>query len=197
MNKREYWLEKGYTEEQVTEILNGFHESSKGLQKELADIKAQNVTYANDNATMKTRLEEIDKANMSEQEKLEQMKKETLKNLSDSKKILNSAKAKEILTETGISGEELDKVVNSIVSEDEKLTIENATNIATIYKNIKEQTVKKTKEDLLNMNLKPNYSNKDSNNGIMTKEEFNKLSYNEQKKLKDERPEEYRAIMEK
>ena len=197
MNKREYWLEKGYTEEQVTEILNGFHESSKGLQKELADIKAQNVTFANDNATMKTRLEEIDKANMSEQEKLEQMKKETLKNLSDSKKILNSAKAKEILTETGISGEELDKVVNSIVSEDEKLTIENATNIATIYKNIKEQTVKKTKEDLLNMNLKPNYSNKDSNNGIMTKEEFNKLSYNEQKKLKDERPEEYRAIMEK
>lgn len=197
MNKREYWLEKGYTEEQVTEILNGFHESSKGLQKELADIKAQNVTYANDNATMKTRLEEIDKANMSEQEKLEQMKKETLKNLSDSKKILNSAKAKEILTETGISGEELDKVVNSIVSEDEKLTIENATNIATIYKNIKEQTVKKTKEDLLNMNLKPNYSNKDSNNGIMTREEFNKLSYNEQKKLKDERPEEYRAIMEK
>lgn len=197
MNKREYWLEKGYTEEQVTEILNGFHESSKGLQKELADIKAQNVTYANDNATMKTRLEEIDKANMSEQEKLEQMKKETLKNLSDSKKILNSAKAKEILTETGISGEELEKVVKSIVSEDEKLTIENATNIATIYKNIKEQTVKKTKEDLLNMNLKPNYSNKDSNNGIMTKEEFNKLSYNEQKKLKDERPEEYRAIMEK
>ena len=197
MNKREYWLEKGYTEEQVTEILNGFHESSKGLQKELADIKAQNVTFANDNATMKTRLEEIDKANMSEQEKLEQMKKETLKNLSDSKKILNSAKAKEILTETGISGEELDKVVNSIVSEDEKLTIENATNIATIYKNIKEQTVKKTKEDLLNMNLKPNYSNKDSNNGIMTKEEFNKLSYNEQKKLKDERPEEYKAIMEK
>lgn len=197
MNKREYWLEKGYTEEQVTEILNGFHESSKGLQKELADIKAQNVTYANDNATMKTRLEEIDKANMSEQEKLEQMKKETLKNLSDSKKILNSAKAKEILTETGISGEELDKVVNSIVSEDEKLTIENATNIATIYKDIKEQTVKKTKEDLLNMNLKPNYSNKDSNNGIMTREEFNKLSYNEQKKLKDERPEEYRAIMEK
>ena len=197
MNKREYWLEKGYTEEQVTEILNGFHESSKGLQKELADIKAQNVTYANDNATMKTRLEEIDKANMSEQEKLEQMKKETLKNLSDSKKILNSAKAKEILTETGISGEELDKVVNSIVSEDEKLTIENANNIATIYKNIKEQTIKKTKEDLLNMNLKPNYSNKDSNNGIMTRDEFNKLSYNEQKKLKDERPEEYRAIMEK
>lgn len=197
MNKREYWLEKGYTEEQVTEILNGFHESSKGLQKELADIKAQNVTFANDNATMKTRLEEIDKANMSEQEKLEQMKKETLKNLSDSKKILNSAKAKEILTETGISGEELEKVVKSIVSEDEKLTIENATNIATIYKNIKEQTVKKTKEDLLNMNLKPNYSNKDSNNGIMTREEFNKLSYNEQKKLKDERPEEYRAIMEK
>ncbi len=197
MNKREYWLEKGYTEEQVTEILNGFHESSKGLQKELADIKAQNVTYANDNATMKTRLEEIDKANMSEQEKLEQMKKETLKNLSDSKKILNSAKAKEILTETGISGEELDKVVNSIVSEDEKLTIENATNIATIYKSIKEETIKKTKEDLLNMNLKPNYSNKDSNNGIMTRDEFNKLSYNEQKKLKDERPEEYKAIMEK
>lgn len=197
MNKREYWLEKGYTEEQVTEILNGFHESSKGLQKELADIKAQNVTFANDNATMKTRLEEIDKANMSEQEKIEQMKKETQKNLSDSKKILNSAKAKEILTETGISGEELEKVVKSIVSEDEELTIENATNIATIYKSIKEETIKKTKEDLLNMNLKPNYSNKDSNNGIMTREEFNKLSYNEQKKLKDERPEEYKAIMEK
>lgn len=195
MKERKYWLEKGYSEEQTTEILNELHESSKGLQRELENVKALNVTYANDNATMKTRLDEIDKNNMTEQQKIDKMLKDAEKKLRESEIILNTSKAKEILSSIGLVGDELEEVAKSIVTNSEETTIKNANNIANVYKNMREQTIKKTKEEIANINLKPNNKDKDNDDSGMDYNKFQKLTYNEQKKFKDENPEAYKNLI--
>lgn len=187
--KREELIAKGYTEEQATELLNLFH----GEQK---DIKAQNEKLQNDlnvaNNTItnlskfKTSFEELQKSQMTDQEKLEAMKKETERNLAESKVIVNTAKAKTILAELGDID---DSIVNSLVTEDLAKTEANAKALVDLIKNRDESVAKKTKESLLNANLlPPNPSNVQTNAGTgsnkeMTKEEFKKLPIVEKNKI--------------
>ena len=73
--KREDLLAKGYTEEQVTDILNTFH----GINKENEKLKGELIEKADIEAKFNeanAKLEEINKASMTEQEKFEAMKKE-------------------------------------------------------------------------------------------------------------------------
>ena len=75
--KREDLLAKGYTEEQVTDLLNTFHEvnnENKKLQSEL-DKKASLETQ---NQELQKQLDEIHKANMTEQEKINAEKRFTI-----------------------------------------------------------------------------------------------------------------------
>ncbi len=62
------------TEEQITNLLNNYHiqESSKvkELEKQINSLNEQNSKYS-DYDEIKSKLDEINKANMSEQEKLE------------------------------------------------------------------------------------------------------------------------------
>ena len=79
-------LGEGATEEQITNLLNNYHvqESAKAkeLQEENARLKAENSKYG-DYDNIKKQLDDINKANMSEQEKLDAQKKEIEKNLRD------------------------------------------------------------------------------------------------------------------
>lgn len=179
-------LGEGATDEQISSILNAFHSDLDAKEKEISSLNSK-LQKQNDYDAIKNELEEIHKANMSEQEKLEEQKKEIAKNLHDSKIIVNTAKAKEILAGLPIS----DEIINSLVRDDEGVTITNATNLKTQIESLKAETDKKVREELANIDLKPSISNVPQDGGAMTWDKFEGLSIEEQNKFAEEHPDEF------
>jgi len=184
------------TEEQITNLLNNYHiqESNKvkELETQLNGLKEQNSKYS-DYDEIKSKLDEINKANMSEQEKLEAQKKEIETNLKNSRIIVNTAKAKEIL-----AGLELDDdLISLVVSDDANKTIESANKLKAKFDIQKETVAKQTKESLQTLNLDPtlpNVNQNEENNVIDTFEKFGKLSAEEQNKWISEHPTEFENL---
>jgi len=187
-------LGEGASEEQITNLLNSWHiqESAKvkELESQVNDLTQQNTKYS-DYDEIKNKLEEINKANMTEQEKLEQMKKETETNLKNSRIIVNTAKAKEILA--GLDLE--DDLIKLVVSDDETKTIDSANKLKAKFDSQKDIVAKQTKETLMSADLKPSISNVNPNeDGTMTLDKFSALSSEEQNKWIEEHPQEFQNL---
>ena len=182
-------LGEGATEEQITNLLNNFHNMEKVKNDEIATLKAENSKYSDYDA-IKSKLNEIEKANMTEQEKLEQMKKETEMNLKNSRIIVNTAKAKDILAGLDLD----DDTIAMLVSDDEAKTINNATKLKEKFDTLKANVEKQTKESLVVADLTPSISNVNQNEGAMTLDKFNDLSAEEQNKFIEEHPEEFAKL---
>lgn len=181
-------LGEGATEEQVTNFLNEWHNAKKEevstYESQLNDLKNQMNKYS-DYDEIKSKLDEINKANMTEQEKLEQMKKEAETNLRNSRIIVNNAKAREIL-----AGYDLDDdILSMLVSDDETTTINRANKLKSKFDTQKENVAKETKESLMSIDLKPNMPNVNQNENVIdTFEKFGNLSAEEQNKWLSENP---------
>lgn len=184
-------LGDGATEEQVTNLLNSFHNAEKSKNDEIATLKNQ-LTQFSDYDAIKKQLDDINKANMTEQEKLEEQKREIEKNLSESRIIVNTAKAKEIL-----AGEEIDEdIIASLVTDNLDTTVAKATKMKQTLTALRDSVSKKTKEDLTNANIDPSLSNVNPNKDDtpMTFEKFSNLSVAEQEKFIEEHPEEFENL---
>lgn len=180
-------LGENATEEQVTNLLNTLHNQTNALKKELEEEKAKQSKYS-DYDEIKSQLDAINKANMTEQEKMKADREEIAKNLRESKLIKNRAKVMEVLAGKDID----DDIIDSIVGEDENISIAKATKLATKLDSLIADTKKKTEEELATLNVKPNLSNVDPNkDGVMNWEKFSKLSQEEQNKFADEHPDEF------
>lgn len=183
--ERKDLLEKGYNEEQVTEILNLLHSEKANSTKLQKDLDKANSTIA-DLSKVKEDFSKLQKTQLSEQEQLEAMKKEIAEQLKQSKLIRSRAEAKNVFAEIG--GVD-DKILESIATEDFEQTKVNAQALVDLIKARDEETIKKTKEGLLNANVlpntKPNVNTEGGNNvdNTMTKEQFNKLSRAEKSKI--------------
>lgn len=180
-------LGESATEEQITNFLNNYHLNENAKVKELQDqldaLKSENSKYS-DYDTIKSKLNQIEQANMTEQQKLDQMKKETENNLRESRIIVNTAKAKEIL-----AGENIDeKLIASLVDDNLENTISKATMFKQTLTNLKDSVAKQTRESLVNTDLKPTIPNVNPNENVMTLEKFGNLSAEEQNKWLQENP---------
>ncbi len=189
--KREDLLAKGYSEEQVTDLLNMYHEQNSEISKLSKQLESKNQVEAT-NAALQKQLDDIKKANMTEQEKFEQMKRETELNLANSKKIYNKAKVKEILAGYDIE----DDIINSFVSEDETSSINGANLFKSRLDTIIANTTKQVQEKISNIDVKPNPTNVPQESDVMTKEKLQKMSMTEQKHWKDENPEKWKELYE-
>ena len=182
-------LGEGATEEQITNMLNLYHNSNKTINDELNIYKAKINAYS-DYDELKKYKEDVEKSKLTEEQRIEQLKKETDDNLKKSKLILNTAKAKDIL-----AGIELDDdLINALVSDDFDKTVSNATKLKEKMENLKTETEKKTKEDLITTPVTPNPSNVIPDSGKMTMEKFMSLSIEEQNKFAEENPTEFEKL---
>ena len=183
------------TEEQVTNLLNNFHlketEKVKELENKINSLTEQNSKYSDYDA-IKQQLEEINKANMTEQEKLEAQKKEIETNLKNSRIIVNTAKAKEILAGLDLD----DDIISLVVSDDANKTIDSANKLKAKFDMQKETVAKATKESLITLPLDPALPNVNQNNSnvIDSFEKFSNLSAEEQEKWINEHPTEFENL---
>lgn len=186
-------LGENATEEQITNLLNSWHieESAKvkDLEGKVNDLTNENSKYS-DYDSIKKQLDDINKANMSEQEKLAAKQKEIEENLKNSRIIVNTAKAKDILAGLNVN----DTIVSKLVSDDETATINAANDLKTMLETQKEEVAKKTKEELLTPNVQPTISNIPQSNDAMTMDKFMQLSADEQNQFIAEHPEEFNNL---
>lgn len=186
-------LGESATEEQITNLLNQWHidESNKvkDLESKVTNLTEENSKYS-DYDSIKQQLDEINKANMTEQEKLEQMKKEAEQNLKNSRIIVNTAKAKDILVGFDLD----DDIISMLVSDDENKTINNANKLKAKFESQKEIVAKKTQEDLVTMNVQPSVSNVPQQSDVMTMEKFMYLNAEEQNKFVEEHQQEFNNL---
>lgn len=181
-------LGEGATEEQITNLLNNYHfeESSKvkDLESKIDSLTQTNSKYS-DYDTIKKELDDIKKANMTEQEKFEAMKKATEENFKISKMAVARAKAREIL-----AGENLtDDDIEDLVSDDLDKTIEKATRWKNNITNIKSNIEKVTTEKLTTVDLKPTIPNVNPNENVIDSfEKFANMSAEEQNKWLQDNP---------
>lgn len=187
---RQELLDKGFTEEQATVYLNDFHaleKSKKELEKKVTSLNEK----SKDLEELKAQLDAINKEKMTEQEKIEALKKETEENHKKSAMILNKAEVKTILAGVEVT----DELIDSLVTNDKEKSIANATNLLNAITSVKEKTEKETIETITSANVKPGLSNTDVNNtNAMTWDKFNKLSVEEQGKFAEENPEEFEKL---
>lgn len=189
-------LGENATEEQISNLLNAFHEKESetkkqtdDTKKELDDLKKQLNKYS-DYDTIKKQLDDINKANMTEQEKMEEQKKEIAENLRQSRIIVNTAKAKEIL-----AGESVDEeLLNRIVTDDTDTTIALANKFKETLNTLKTNVEKQTRESLSTQDLKPSITNVTQDGGAMTLDKFYDLSAEEQDKFIEEHPDEFNNL---
>jgi hypothetical protein len=188
---------EGATDEQINALLNTFHAEQKDLANQITDLKGQVSSLTTEKTELlgyKTKLAEIEKSKLSEQEKLALAEKE----LAEAKKATimerNAIKAKSILVGAGIGDAEADELVASIVKEDTDATVNSANLFVTQFNSIKENTAKQTKEELLKLNLKPNPTNIPPNSDVMTWEKFSQMNPKEQSKFAEEHPEEFAKL---
>ncbi len=180
-------LGEGATEEQITNLLNSWHidenEKVQELQNQINSLTAENSKHS-DYDEIKSQLDEINKAKLTEQEKLELMKKETEQNLRNSRIIVNTAKAKEILA--GLNLE--DDIISLVVSDDADKTIASANKLKARFDITKEMAAKETKESLATLDLNPGITNVNQNDNAMTLAKFGTMSAEEQEKWLAENP---------
>lgn len=188
-DKARILLGEGATEEQITNLLNEFHNSEKAKNDEIASLNDK-LNKVSDYEDLKAKLDAIEKANMTEQEKLAEDKKQIEANLRNSKIIYNTAKAKEIL-----AGENVDEeLLKRLVTDDEASTIANANLFKQTLTNLKDSVEKKTRESLATADLKPGITNVNQGEEKMTFDKFSKLSADEQEKFINEHPEEFENL---
>lgn len=196
--KREELLEKGYTEEQVSELLDAWHKANANLSKENEKLKTdlgqanETISGLNQKVSGLTKVEEeynaIKQSQLTDEEKRKLALEEAEKKQREANKIYNTAKAREIFSEIGgIS----DEVLSSIITDDEKTTVANATNLLNLIKTRDEAIEKTTTEKLTSLDLKPNPSNTSPQDNVMTWEKFDSLSSDEQMKFAEEHPDDF------
>lgn len=192
--KREELLEKGYTEEQVTDLLNTFHNANNEVKKENENLRKEleSKSQLEEQAReYKAQLDKINEANLTEQERIAKEREEADKYLSNAKKINNTAKAKEILAGLDVD----DSLIATLISDDETMTINNANMLKSKIESVRELAIKTTKEEISNLNVKPTPSNiPQTDDGCMTLEKLNSMSLTEQLNFKRENPEEYAKL---
>lgn len=185
-------LGENATDEQISAMLDLLHTSEKNLKDEKNNLQTQ-LDKLSDYDEMKQKLAEIENEKLTEQERLQKEKEEIAKNLKESRLVKNKAKVMTVLAGLDIDEE----LVDSLVSEDENVSINKANKLKTKIETLSSEVEKKTKENLTQLNIKPNVNEKNldnNNNGAMTFEKFRSLSQEEQNKFANEHPEEFEKL---
>ena len=183
-------LGDGASEEQVTNLLNQFHNSEKAKNDEIARLNSK-LNEMGDYDTIKQKLDDINRANMTKEEEIAEKERIANENYAKSRIMLNTTTAKQILAGLDLD----DETISMLVSDDEAKTISNANKLKATFDSMKENVAKKTKEELLNTNLKPTLPNvPQGDSDTMTMEKFMSLSATEQEKFIAEHPQEFENL---
>lgn len=196
---RESLLEKGIAPELVDEILAMHGANVASLKAKVNEQDEQIKSYSNlqnQKSQLEKRVKELEGSNLTQEQKLAQREQEIEAKGKEYDKLINTVKAKNVLLEAGIPTEKLDAILGNIVSDNEETTLAGVNSIVELYKDTVDSTSKKVKDEFLKNNPKPPASNGTGEEGEISKEDFQKMNYNQQMDLYNTNPELYNKLSE-
>lgn len=184
------------TDEQIDGILNQVGSELNPLKASLADLTAERdqgktalAAAQTEAASYKTQLDEANaklKEGMTAEELIAQREKDAAEKERDFTMKSNALDAKAIFVGSGyFDEEEIEGLVTRVTTEDAEATKAFAQSIVETVKKQRETVEQSTKDKLLKDN--PHLGGAGAANAI-TKENFDKLSYDEKRKLVEENP---------
>lgn len=198
MLKREDLLQKGYSEEQISDLLNLFHTDRQSDLAKMTALETEKNEISSKFQAVNSELQQMKNANLSEQEMIDQKLKEAEEKVrlasekqKDANKIYNKAKVKEILAEYNLN----DELIDTLVTDDEVTTLKNANNWKSAIESMNESVTKKVKEQITNKDVRPTQTNVPQGEDIMTKDKLLKMSLTELKMWKNENHDKYEELM--
>lgn len=159
------------------------------------DLSDRLKNVQEEKTTIETELEELKSQNLSDEDKRKKEQEDFDKKTKELSIQLNKVKAKEIFKEAKISDEKIEELLQKVVSEDEKNTLDLANSFAEILKTKVDDTKKQTETDLLENTPKPNVKTQPNGSKTYTKEDFLKMSYSEKKNLLNTDREQYNQLL--
>lgn len=164
------------------------------LSNKLKDFETEKGNLINQNNALQSKYDELRTKNMSADEKA----KEELEQLRQDKELvarqLSEIAVERVLTQNGINAdtygeEDYKAILNDLISDNAESSKTKATNFVNILTKQKEFVEKQTTSNLLKNTPEPNTGS--SNDGVVTKDDFNKMTYSQMMNFMKESPELY------
>lgn len=159
------------------------------------DISDRLKSVQSEKDDVESELEELKNKNMSEDDKKAKEYADFEKKNKALSRELNKVKAREIFKNAKIDEDKIDDLLEKVVSEDEKSTLELANSFAEILKVKVDETQKETETNLLENTPKPSVKTQTNESKKYTKEDFIKMSYLEKKNLLSTDKEQYNKLL--
>ena len=196
--------------DKITEVLNDetfetIEDKFEKLSKELALLVIPKDKYntlsdrVKNLETEKNKLQEkydaLEKQNMTD----EQKKQKELEDIAKEKKELalekNKYKAKDLFKQANIDDEQIESLLDKVVSEDETKTTELANSFIEILQTKVNETKKQTETNILTGTPKPNIKSSGNEPKEITIEDFKNMNYQDKKQLFNDNPEKYNELI--
>lgn len=185
---------EGMTLEEIDEALS---------DKDLVDKKTLPKTVSKDRfdevasevAKYKKQVKELETKNMSDEEKIQAELKSAEEMKTQYQTEMYKLKAKEVFVGGGLSEEEYSSLVDMVIGQDEKATIEQAKKIVGLISSQKETAKKQMESDLINNTKKPGATSETSDS--VTFDNFAKMDWYDRTTFKNENPELFQEFSEK
>lgn len=181
-------------EAKIKTIISGLGEYM--VSKDQYNKKAKEVDTTNETLTAK--IKELEEKNLTVEQIKEREVQAALKKAKDTEtnylKKTNRLEAIGILKGANIDESEYSNFLDDIVSTDLEKTKSLANNIAQTVSMQRQKAIEATKKEIQGNNPVPPASDK-NNDGVMTQEKFNKLTYSEELRFAKEFPEEYKNFI--
>lgn len=159
------------------------------------DISDRLKSVQSEKDDVESELEELKNKNMSEDDKKAKEYADFEKKNKALSRELNKVKAREIFKNAKIDEDKIDDLLEKVVSEDEKSTLELANSFAEILKVKVDETQKETETNLLENTPKPSVKTQTNESKKYTKEDFINMSYLEKKNLLSTDKEQYNKLL--
>lgn len=196
--------------DKITEVLNDetletIEDKVEKLSKELALLVIPKDKYntlsdrVKNLETEKNELQEkydaLEKQNMTD----EQKKQKELEDIAKEKKELalekNKYRAKDLFKQANIDDEQIESLLDKVVSEDETKTTELANSFIEILQTKVNETKKQTETNILTGTPKPNIKSSGNEPKEITIEDFKNMNYQDKKQLFNDNPEKYNELI--
>lgn len=184
----------GITDEQLKSLMD-INGADVNAEKDAAKSYKAKLDEANEK--LKAAMEAND-AKDAESKTIEQRMKDIEEQFAQKERALaldrNELEAKKVLSAAGISDDEIESVIGSIVSEDADKTVSGATALAALVTGQKTLAAENERKKMMSGTTKPQGSS--GAQKTVTREQFAKMDYAQMEKLFEENPELFKQLNE-
>lgn len=167
--------------------INATKAAAKATKDELESVKTQL-------ASLQEEKDKATQASMTQEQQIQKQLEDLAKAKAELDRRSNRVDAASKLAEAGITGDDAEKILNSVVTSDAKVTSATVSALVDVFNSQKAVVEANTKKSLMANTLTP--PNNASGTKSVTQKEFNAMTYTQRLQVFNENPDLYKHLVE-